>query len=161
SRGAHSRFVSAGFFEAMGIKLVAGRTFNADDRRGTQPVALVNRAFVRRYLQGADPLTTSFAYGYPTVDRKTMTRIVGGVADARYKSLAEQADPSFYLCQDQAPFPFLRTTVVIPSRDGHPNAMVSSVRAELMRFDPQIVATFTTGDDIVADTMSRQQLGMT
>src|SRR5262249_43143543 len=76
-RGAHSRFASPGFFEAMGIKLIAGRTFTVDDRRGGQPVAVVNRAFVRRYLPNSDPLAGSFAYGYPTVDRKTMTRIVG------------------------------------------------------------------------------------
>jgi putative ABC transport system permease protein len=38
---------------------------------------------------------------------------------------------------------------------------VSNIRAELKRFDPQIVATFTTGDAIVAETLSRQQLGVT
>ena len=47
-RGAHSRFASPGFFAAMGINLVAGRDFTVDDRRGSQPVAVVNRAFVRR-----------------------------------------------------------------------------------------------------------------
>jgi putative ABC transport system permease protein len=160
-RGAHSRFASAGFFEALAIKLVAGRTFTADDRRGTLPVAVVNRAFVRRYFPTTDPLAGSFAYGYPTVDRKTMTRIVGVVQDARYTSLAEAAEPTFYLSQDQAPFPFLRTSVVVAARGGRADASVSSIRAELTRFDPQIIASFTTGDAIIAETMSRQQLGVT
>jgi hypothetical protein len=160
-RGAHSRFVSAGFFEAIGIKVVAGRSFTADDRRGTQPVTVVNRAFVRRYFPASDPLVGSFAYGYPTVDRKTMTQIVGVVQDARYTSLAEEAEPTFYLSQDQAPFPFLRTSAVVAARGGHPETIVSSIRAELTRFDPQIVANFTTGDAIVAETLIRQQLGVT
>jgi putative ABC transport system permease protein len=160
-RGAHSRFVSAGFFEALGINVVAGRAFTADDRRGTEAVAVVNRAFVRRYYPTTDPLVGSFAYGYPTVDRKTMTRIVGVVQDARYTSLAEAAEPTFYLSQAQAPFPFLRTSAVVATRDDRPERMVSSIRAELQRFDPQIVANFTTVDAIVAETLSRQQLGVT
>ncbi|MCU1383186.1 MAG: hypothetical protein JWL71_1883 [Acidobacteria bacterium] len=160
-RGAHSRFVSAGFFEALGIKVVAGRPFTVDDRKGAEPVAVVNRAFVRRYYPTSDPLVGSFAYGYPTVDRKRMTRIVGVVQDARYTSLAEAAEPTFYLSQAQAPFPFLRTSAVVATRDGRPERMVSSIRAELERFDPQIVANFTTGDAILAETLSRQQLGVT
>jgi ABC-type antimicrobial peptide transport system permease subunit len=112
-------------------------------------------------LPAADPLTASFAYGYPTVDRKTMTRIVGVVQDARYTSLAEPAEPTFYLSHDQAPFPFLRTSVVVASLNGRPEALVSSIRGELTRFDPQIVMAFTTAEAIVAETLSRQQLGMT
>ena len=163
-RGAHSRFATRGFFEAMGIKLLAGRAFTADDRRNGQPVAVVNRAFVRRYYPTTDPLTGSFAYGYPTVDRKTMTRIVGVVDDARYKSLAEAAEPCFYLSQDQAPFPFLRSSVVVALREGTPagiEAMASTIRAELKRFDPQVVVNVTTARAIVDDTLSRQQLGVT
>ena len=46
-RGAHFALRERpAIFEAMGIKLVAGRDVHADDRRGGQPVALVNRAFV-------------------------------------------------------------------------------------------------------------------
>jgi ABC-type antimicrobial peptide transport system permease subunit len=90
-----------------------------------------------------------------------MTRIVGVVQDARYKSLAEEAEPTFYLSQDQAPFPFLRTSAVVAVRGSRPETFVSNIRAELTRFDPQIVATFTTADAIVAETMSRQQLGVT
>src|SRR5262249_6640231 len=138
--------------------------FSEDDRRGGQPVAVVNRAFVRRYFPNSDPLAGSFAYGYPTVDRKTMTRIVGVVDDARYRSLAGAADPAFYPCQDQAGFPFLRTSVVIAARGNaaaSPEAMASTIRAELQRFDPQIMVNFTTVRAIVDETLSRQQLGVT
>ena len=42
--------VNERFFDAMGIRVVAGRDFTADDRASTMPVAIVNRTFVRRYL---------------------------------------------------------------------------------------------------------------
>jgi putative ABC transport system permease protein len=50
---------------------------------------------------------------------------------------------------------------VVAPREGRPEALVSNIRAELTRFDPQIVMAFTTGEAIVAGTLSRQQLGMT
>ncbi len=167
SHGAHTRFASVGYFEAMGIRLAAGRAFTTDDRRGGQPVAIVNRAFVRRYIPNADPLMASFAYGYPTVDRKTMTRIIGVVDDARYKSLAEPAEPDFYLCEEQAGFPFLRNSVVIAPRggasagtDARMSNIVSNIRADLKRFDPDIVVNFTTAQAVVNESLSRQQLGV-
>lgn len=159
--GGHLRLVTPGFFEAMGIRLVAGRTFTADDRKGTAPVVIVNRAFVRRFFPGADPLAGSFAYGYPDIDPKTMSRIVGVVGDVRYKSLAEEAEPTFYVPQAQSPFPFLQQEVVVTPRAGNPDAPVSTIRAGLKRFDPQLVVSFATAPEIVAATLRRQQLGMT
>ena len=49
------RIVSPGFFSAMGIKLVAGRDFTADDNRKSPPVVIINGAFARQYLSGKDP----------------------------------------------------------------------------------------------------------
>jgi putative ABC transport system permease protein len=158
--GAHIRVVTPGFFEAMGIKVLAGRTFSDDDREGTQRVVIVNRAFVRRFFPNTDPLAGSFAYGYPTVNRKTMSRIAGVVQDVRYKSLAEEAEPTYYLPQTQG-FPIVRHVVVIAAPPGTANAVMASVRAELKRFDPHLLVSFSMAPQIVADTLGRQQLGMT
>ena len=161
THGGHSRFIGPGFFEAMGIKVVAGRSFTDDDRPGTQRVAIVNRAFVRRYFPDRDPLSGSFAYGYPTIDRSTMTRIVGVVQDVRYQSLAEEAEPTFYLPQAQTTFPFLRNAVVVAARDHRPDALIANIRAELKKFDPQAIVDVTSAEAILNETLSRQQLGMT
>ena len=93
-----------------------------------------------------------------------MSRIVGVVADARYKSLAEAAEPTFYMSQDQTAFPFLRTSVVVAPGGNGANSfasIVSNISAELKRFDPQIVVTATTAQAIVDETLTRQQLGVT
>jgi putative ABC transport system permease protein len=161
SRGGQVRFVTPGYFEAIGIKLVAGRTFTDDDRQTTERVAVVNRAFVRQYYPDRDPLTGAFAYGYPTVDRKNMTRIVGVVEDVRFKSLSEADESTYYLPQSQAGFPNLRPAIVVAAPDGNPTALVTPLRDALSRFDPQLVVKFTTAESIVAATTRRQELGMT
>ena len=56
----HMNAVSAGFFETLGAGMVAGRNFDERDSQGTPGdgprVAIVNEAFVKRYLGGRSPL---------------------------------------------------------------------------------------------------------
>jgi len=160
-RGGHIRQVTPGYFEAMGIKLIAGRTLTDDDRATSERVAVVNRAFVRQYYPDRDPLTGAFAYGYPTVNRKTMTRIVGVVDDVRFKSLSEADESAYYLPSSQANFPIVRPAIVVAASSGNAAALIGPLRDALNRFDPQLVVEFTTAESIVAETTRRQELGMT
>jgi putative ABC transport system permease protein len=158
--GGRARLVTAGFFEAMGIRLVAGRIFTDDDREATAPVAIVNRAFARRFLANRDPLQTQFAYGYPTPDPKTERSIVGVVENVRYKSLAEEAEPAFYVPQSQS-FAPPRQSVVISTLTADPIAVVPALRSQLKTFDRELAVEYDTAPNIVASTLSRQELGMT
>jgi putative ABC transport system permease protein len=159
TQGARQRLVTPGFFGAMGVPILSGRDFTADDRRNGALVAIVNREFVRRYMSGRDPLRSAFASGYPTIDAKSLRTIVGVVGDIRYRSMAEAAEPSFYLPQGQAPFP--RQTVVIATRTADPGGMAAAVRAEIARLEPQLAFDVDTVPHLVASTLTRQQLGMT
>ena len=158
-QAARQRLVTPGFFEAMGVPVLAGRDFNADDRRNTAPVAIVNREFVRRYLNGKEPLRTSFAIGYPVVDTKVFRTIVGVVGDIRYRSIAEDPEPSFYVTQGQFPFP--RQTVVIATRSAAATTLAGPVRSELAHLEPQLAIDVDTASNVVASTLTRNQLGMT
>jgi ABC-type antimicrobial peptide transport system permease subunit len=59
------------------------------------------------------------------------------------------------------PFPFLRGVVVVVPHAGSPEGLVPSIRGALKDFDPQMAVDFTTASDVVAATLSRQELGMT
>lgn len=160
-RGAQVRFVTPGYFEALGVKLIAGRSFTDDDRQATERVALVNRAFVRQYYPDRDPLTGAFYYGYPKVDRKNVTRIVGVIDDVRSKSLAQADESTYYLPVAQGGFPLLRAAIVIAQPDRRAEALIDPLRDALNRFDPQLVVKFTTLEAIVAKTTQRHEIGMT
>src|SRR5262249_43571109 len=95
------RFATPGFFSLMGIHLLAGRDFTDADRPISQPVAIVNAAFVRRFLRDSDPLREALA-GFSTsmVDGKLVRRdsaIVGVVADVKYASLTQPVEPVIYV----------------------------------------------------------------
>ncbi len=159
--GAHIRIVSPGFFQAMGIKVLAGRVFTADDRHETQPVAVVNQAFVHTFLSGHNPIAMQFRYGAPIViDPKSLHSIVGVVDDVHYESLSEPPQPVFYVSDLQL-FPLFRQTVVAEARSGDPAALASGIRSALASFDPNIIPTFEAAPDVIGETLSRQRLGMT
>jgi putative ABC transport system permease protein len=159
TQGTRMRLVTPGFFDAMGVPLVSGRDFSADDRQNTSQVAIVNREFVRRYLSGQDPLRAQFTWGYPNIDPKSSRAIVGVVGDVRYRSIAEAAEPSFYVPQGQFAFP--RQAVVIATRAPDAAAMAATIRNELSRTEPQLAFDVDTVSHVVASTLTRQQLGMT
>ncbi|MGE0451266.1 MAG: ABC transporter permease [Vicinamibacterales bacterium] len=157
-RPAHAIPASRDFFQAMGIRLIAGRSFSADDRRGGPLVAVVNRSFVRRYLDGRDPLTTRFAFGYPVIDAKTMTQIVGVVDDVKYGSLREEVEPVFYTPEEQTPY--WRKAIVVSTALRDPSIIQSQVRAAIAAVDAQMAVQMEPVSAIVSASLAGQRLGM-
>ena len=157
--GSRQRFATPGLFAAMGVRLLAGRDFNSDDRQGTAPVAIVNNTFVRRYLSGRDPLTVYFSSGYPTIDPRSEVKIIGVIDDVRQKSLSEAAEPAFYTSSLQ--FAPRRQSVVVATSLADPASLQNAIRTEMRKFDPQMAVDLEAVTEIVAATLRRQQLGMT
>jgi putative ABC transport system permease protein len=152
------RMVSAGFFEAMGITMVTGRAFTNDDRQNTAPVAIVNQTFVRRFLGSRDPLSMQVSYGFPTVDPRTRSAVVGVVSDVKYASLSADPEPAIYVVDAQRLMN--RQTVVVATSLADPSGLVPPIRAEVKRMDPQLAVEFESVPTLVASTISRQELGM-
>jgi putative ABC transport system permease protein len=85
-----------GYFDTLGVPLVAGRAFSATDRLGTPGVAIVNRTFAARYLDGADPVGQRLVLGPPDRGRPWIT-IVGVAADYRNAGLTQPTRPEVFI----------------------------------------------------------------
>lgn len=157
--GVRSRFASQGYFQATGTRLVQGRDFGPDDRRNTRPVAIINRAFVKRYLTGQDPIGLQFAAGYPAPDPRNELTVVGVVDDIRQKTVADEAEPAFY--QPTGQIPLRRETIAVSTAASDLTGLEGGIRDEVRRFDSNIAVEFLRVPDLVAGTLRRQQLGMT
>jgi predicted permease len=79
-----SNSVGAGFFGTMSIPVLAGRDIAASDVEKTQPVALVNETFAKKFLANTNPLGHVLGSGN---DKRT---IVGVVRDSKYSSVNEK-----------------------------------------------------------------------
>ncbi len=65
------------YFDTLGVRIVRGRTFTAEDRRGAPQVAIVNETFARRFFSGQNPI------GQRVTVRDQATTIVGVATDIR------------------------------------------------------------------------------
>jgi ABC-type antimicrobial peptide transport system permease subunit len=122
-------------------------------------VAIVNRAFSTRYLNGRDPLGLQFSAGYPAPDPRNEVTVIGVVDDVRQKTVADAAEPAFYTPLTQ--LPLRRQTMVVATSADDLTPLETAIRSEMRQFDPQIAVEFQQVTDIVAGTLRRQQLGMT
>jgi len=127
---AHLGSVSGGYFAAMGIPLIAGRTFTPADTAEAPPVAIVNVALAKKYWPGDDPLGKHLRFD-PNPKEPWFT-IVGLVGDVHQLGLAEDAPPLLYLPYQQFSLPFTQITI----RSTLPVATVTSLmRTELAALD--------------------------
>jgi putative ABC transport system permease protein len=87
-RVSESRGVTPSYYAALGVPILRGRNFNPQDTPASQPVAIVNQAWVREFLpKGLDPVSQAFREG-----DGSKVAIVGVVADARQNAM-EPARP--------------------------------------------------------------------
>ncbi len=89
-----------GYFEALGIPLIAGRYFTDADRAGAPPVYIVNEAFVQRFFGKGNPLGKRMMTG--PADKKEWGEIVGEVGNFRDQAANEKPEPQFFMPLYQA-----------------------------------------------------------
>jgi len=147
-----------GLFGALGMRLVEGRLFTDEDHADAVPVAVVNEAFVRRYLPGADPFGRRFTFGNPTDSAAIWLQVVGVIEDTRRAGLAEDIRPEAYRPYAQ------RTTNGITwvlRADSNPLALVSTVRSTIRALDPLLpIAAVSTLEQSLAESLAARRFIM-
>ncbi len=150
--------VSPGFFSTVGIRILAGRDFDAHDSRpaGENGLrsAIVNEAFVKRYLAGRDPLGIHISEGSGP-DAKPDIEIVGVCASFNYRGLRDNSE--------QAYFPMFEgqdagATFYIKVR-GAPEQAIPSIRNLVRQADPKLpILWFRTLDNQVNRSLTTERL---
>jgi putative ABC transport system permease protein len=128
---ARMNYISPGYFHALGTPLLAGRDFSAQDTGTSPAVAIVNQAFVDKYLGGHDALGKTFRMQQAKGDPVPRFEVVGVVKNAVYNDIHEQLPPTTY-------FPLTQPI--------HGNPWVSLV----VRSPEQVIAVENTVKDAVA-----------
>lgn len=157
--------VSPGYFEALGIRLLAGRTFDNRDLRPSKPKpVVVNETFVRRFFPGrffskANGVGQRFgdAQGDPLEPRY---EVVGVAADSKYRSLREAPFPAVFGCirtADDLPQPSFE---LIVRSSGDPASIISAVRSTLRSIDARLPfrEVHTLREDLAASLWSEHTL---
>jgi predicted permease len=96
-QNASLRFVTPGYFSAMGIPLLSGRDVAESDIEQTQMVAVISESFARYYWPGENPIGRRFNFAFRD---RTVAGVVGNV---RVRGLERASEPQVYLPYKQVP----------------------------------------------------------
>ncbi len=127
--------VGPGYFEAMRIPMLRGRSFAERDAEGAPGVVIINEAFARRYWPGQEPLGKRLQMGSRNNADAPYLEVVGVVKDGKYVTLGEEARPFFYLplLQD-----YDSSATLIVRAAGNPLALLPALRAEVQTLDKNL-----------------------
>jgi predicted permease len=146
---AHMRTVTPEYFAAMGISLLSGREFTYDDRDDSEQVALVNRAFVDRYLGGSSALGLRINPGDEDAAESDWSTIVGVVEDVRFRSLTTEPEPEIYIPMQQFPSGWGHLVV---RADVHRDVLARAVTDAVQQVEPDLaLANVKSGEEIIAE----------
>lgn len=98
-RGSLFNAITPDYFRAMRTPLLTGRDFTAADAANRPVVAIVNEAFARKFYAGQNPVGKTFVwerFGTGAERHDRQFEIVGLVADAKYRTLREEPQATFY-----------------------------------------------------------------
>ena len=139
------RYVTPGYFDALGIPIRRGRSVLDGDTRNAPPVILINETLARRYFGGQDPLGVVMNRG----------QIVGVVGDVSQVALDRPPVPEIYypMAQNWSQVAELGVTLVVRS-SGDPNALIEAVRARTREVNPNIaIFNVRSMEQVVTDSL--------
>ena len=159
------RGVSPHYFETMGIRLIRGRFFTDQDRRGGQPVAIIDENLAHEYWPNQEALGQRIRNG----NNQPWKTIVGIVAHVRHYQVVGDETSSigtegsakgvyyFPLYQENSPAVFL-----IARTNGDPTALAGTIRSAVHDVDPsQPVADLRTMDQRITLSMGPRRSAVT
>ena len=149
--------VSNGYFQTMGTPLIAGRDFNVRDTQASPEVAVVNQEFVRKILNGANPIGKQFRVDTGPGEREHIYEIVGVVKNAKYQNLREDFKPQAFLAFSQDKEPGNGTNVFVRSRLPL-GSLLPVVKDAMQRQNSQASIQFQVFEQQVQDSLLRERL---
>jgi predicted permease len=168
-------FVSPRFFDAVGTRVLQGRTFTDEDTSTSRHVAVVNQTFVKKFLDSKQPIGVLFG---PDPRISTAYEIVGVVDDSKYGDPSQPTRPMFFkplsqttdyqnvdapqTIRDQATkneqFAHFASNIVV-RYDGDAAQATAAVRRVINQVNPDIpIRYLATYDEQVSNYFTRQQL---
>jgi putative ABC transport system permease protein len=152
-----SRIAGDGYFEALGIRLQAGRFFEArDGLPDTSGVVIVNDTFLRTFWPGATPADAIGRRLSFNGDDQPWLSVVGVTEDVKHYGLETPMRPGLYFPARQLSFRHGAMAVIVRTA-GEPESLVPAARAIVGELDASLsLYRVATAESMLADSLRRR-----
>jgi ABC-type antimicrobial peptide transport system permease subunit len=157
SGSADFRMASAGYFAAMEIPLLQGRTFDRSDQPNTLHAAVISESMAKKYWPNESPIGQAIQFGNMDGDLRLL-HVVGVVGDVHDRGVDAATSPTVYANSLQRP-PSSRIAVVVRGQLA-PGALIPAMRQAVQSLDPQLPVTFKTLDEVFASSLDQRRFSL-
>jgi predicted permease len=149
---ANYMIVDGDYFDAMGIPVLNGRTFNGGDTPDAAHVGVVSASLAKSKWPNESPIGKIIQYGNMDGDLRPFT-VVGVVGDVRDQSLAADPTPTFYAYLPQRQKSGNSLHVVMQTASD-PTSVIATARAIVRRLRPDVPPVLRTMETIVSTSVA-------
>jgi predicted permease len=147
----NERFVSPGYFAAMGVPLVQGRLFDERDVKGAQETVIVNENLAQRFWPNQEAVGKRLERG----DKEPWRTVVGVVRDTKEFSVDDEPPISIYHPHEQFP---IGTMFMVVRTTSDPAQMAPLITKTISGLDPELPAfEFRTMEQRFSESLARRR----
>ena len=151
------RLASAGYFAAMGIPVLRGRTFDRSDQPNSPHAALISESMARKYWPNENPIGQAIQFGNMDGDLRLL-HVVGVVGDVHDRGVDAATSPTVYANSLQRQ-PSADMSVVVRARVA-PSALVPSMRQVVRSLDSGLPVNFKTLDQVFSSSLDQRRFSL-
>jgi predicted permease len=149
--------VTPGYFQTMETPLLGGRDFDDSDTPTSPRVAIVNQTFVRKMLNGANPVGVTFQIEEYVGNARPIYQIIGLAKDSKYQELQETIEPLVYIAAAQNDLPSQDSGLMV--RSSLPLVtLTSELKRTIAEVSPDIDLEFAVLKTTVRESLLRERL---
>ncbi|QQS45496.1 MAG: ABC transporter permease [Acidobacteriota bacterium] len=157
---AEYRLASAGYFPAMGIRLLRGRLFVPGDSGDAPDTAVISRSLAQAYWPNEDPVGRTIQFGNMDGDTQLL-HIVGIVSDIRDRGLDSQIGQIVYANSLQRPQWRQVTNQAYVVRAGtDPESLIPALRSTVRDLNRQAVMQFQTLEEVFNSSLDERRFSL-
>ena len=145
-----------GYFQALGIPLVRGRSFDQRDGPNAPHAAVITESLARERWPGQDPIGHTIEFGNMDGDLRLLT-IVGIVGDTHEYGLDAPPRPTVYVNLFQRPRSAITVTML---SDADTGLVTSAARGILQDLDPEMPAKFRTFSQVYSASLGSRRFNV-
>jgi len=150
-------YLGPDYFKTVGTPLLAGRDFDDRDTATSVKVAIVNQAFARKILKGADPLGKRFRIHEAPGKPRPLYEIVGVTADNKFQDMHEEYLPFMYFPATQQEKPSPDDQILI--RSSLPlTSLIASMKEAIANVNPSIDLEFLVFKTRIQNSLLQDEL---
>ncbi len=157
----HARYdeASPGYFRALGIPIIRGRSFDEHDRAGDRPALIINQAMARYWKRG-DALGGKVTFADHPKDKDWLT-VVGIVGDVKDTPTSLGAEPAFWWPMMQEPFPLAANSSIVIRSNLPPGIAADRLRTAVRELDAGLaVSDVRTMQQVAAGSYSTARFAL-